>query len=406
MRAAPLRVRGATPAGPAQRKTLPDADPARWRQFGPFSQLTGAILVEIRTGQGIVGYGMGGGGSAACHIIEHHLSELLAGLDPLNIQLIWDQLFASTSFYGRRGVVIMALSGIDLALWDIAGKQAGKPVYELLGGPTRENVPGYYTGNDIEHGLKLGFRGVKISGFEDARRGRDGARRAVERILESRKRAGPETLLMIDLLSAWDVTYTLEVAERAAEAKLHFIEEPLLPDDSEGYARLCREVRSTRIASGEHEATRFGFQELIRNRAAHILQPDITWSGGLTECRRIAAVAGAAGLPLIPHRGGSVYGMTLLCTLRGQTLAESFGTGDSGNQIMELLTPQLEKGCYLPPKGPGFGVEFSAAIVRESAPGLLCHNKICDRSRDSPEISRLLCRPRAPRGAQLLAGSR
>jgi len=371
VRAVPLRVRGEAAAGPTERKSLPDTDPARWRQFGPFSQLTGAILVEICTDRGIIGYGMGGGGTAACYIIEHHLSELLAGLDPLNIQMIWDQLFASTSFYGRRGVVVMALSGIDLALWDIAGKHAGKPVHELLGGPTRENVPGYYTGNDIERGLKLGFRGVKISGFEDARRGRDGARRAVERILESRKRTGPEPLLMIDVLSAWDVAYTLDVAERSAEAKLHFIEEPLLPDDSEGYARLCREVHSTRIASGEHEATRFGFQELIRNRAAHILQPDITWSGGLTECRRIAAMADAAGLPLVPHRGGSVYGMTLLCTLRGQTLAESFGTGDSGNQIMELLTPQLEKGCYLPPKGPGFGVEFSDAILRKYAPGLL-----------------------------------
>ena len=242
VRAVPLRVRGEAAARPAGRKTLPDTDPARWRQFGRFSQLTGAILVEIRTGGGIVGYGMGGGGTAACHIIEHHLGELLAGLDPLDIQMIWDQLFASTSFYGRRGVVVMALSGIDLALWDIAGKHAGKPVHELLGGPTRKNVPGYYTGNNIERGLKLGFRGVKISGFEDARRGRDGARRAVARILEARKRAGPDTLLMIDVLCAWDVANTLEeVAEGAAQAKLRFIEEPLLPDDLEGYARLCPE---------------------------------------------------------------------------------------------------------------------------------------------------------------------
>ena len=216
VKAAPLPVRPGTPGGRVVREPLPDSDPARWRQFGPFSQLAGAILVEVRTDQGITGYGMGGGGGAACYIVEHHLRELLAGVNPLNVQMIWDQLFASTSFYGRRGLVIMAMSGIDLALWDIAGRYAGKPVYDLLGGPTRDKVPGYYTGKDVERGLALGFRGVKISSFEDARRGLEGMRRAVARILETRKRVGPETLLMIDALSAWDVPYTLNVAERTA----------------------------------------------------------------------------------------------------------------------------------------------------------------------------------------------
>ena len=370
VKAAPLRVRAAAPAGSNKSEPLSDFDPRRWRSFGPFSQLNGAILVQIRTKEGITGYGMGGGGATACQIIDTHLSQLLIGADAANIELLWDQLFASSSFYGRRGVVVQAISGIDLALWDIAGKRAGLPVYRLLGGQYRDRVPGYYTGNDVEHGLKLGFRAVKLANFADFRAGRDGMRKNVQHILEARQRAGKDSLLMLDALCAWDVPYTIDLAERVAEARLYFIEEPILPDDVDGYARLCRDIRSTRIASGEHEATIYGFRELLRNRAAHILQPDLTWSGGLTDARRVATAAEAAGVAVIPHRGGSVYGMTLLLTSRAASLAESFGTGDSGNEVMELLTPKLVDGHYLAPTGPGFGVEFSDRFLRTFAPGL------------------------------------
>ena len=148
------------------------------------------------------------------------------------------------------------------------------------------------------------------------------------------------------------------------------MEEPILPDDIDGYSRLCREIHSTRIASGEHEATIYGFRELIRNHAAHVLQPDLSWSGGLTDARRVAAAADAAGIMLIPHRGSSVYAMTLLLTSPSPVMAESFGTGDSGNELMELMTPKLVDGYYLPPSGPGFGVEFTDALIRKYAPRL------------------------------------
>ena len=365
-----LRVRPTASSTSSAAEPLPDFDSRRWRNFGPFSQLNGAILVQIRTKDGITGYGMGGGGSAACHIIDTHLSKLLIGADATNIELLWDQLFASSSFYGRRGLAVHAISAIDLALWDIAGKRANLPVYRLLGSQYRDRVPGYYTGNDVEHGLKLGFRAVKLSNFSDVRAGRDGMLKNVRQILDARQRIGKDALLMLDALCAWDVPYTIELAERVADARLYFIEEPLIPDDIDGYARLCREVKSTRIASGEHEATIYGFRELLRNHAAHILQPDLTWSGGLTDARRVLEAAGTAGIPVIPHRGGSVYGMTLLVASRTNSLAESFGTGDSGNEVMELLTPKLVDGHYLAPTGPGFGVDFSSRFLREYAPQL------------------------------------
>jgi L-rhamnonate dehydratase len=299
------------PLLPASRFGTPnfksDHDPARWRWFGPFSQLAGSIMVEIRTDQGLTGYGLGGGGGAGAYVVNNHLRDLLAGANALNTELLWDQMFASSSFYGRRGLAVMAISGVDLALWDIAGKHAGKPVYQLLGGATKDRVPAYATGNDVERGLKLGFGAFKLPVPDGVTQGQEGMNRTIARLKAARAAIGTEKLLMIDCLARWDVPYTLEMADRLEEVRLYFIEEPLYPDDIAGYERLCQEVRSTKIASGEHEYTRFGFQELIRHKAADVLQPDITWSGGLTELRRIAALASVASLPMIPHRGGSLY---------------------------------------------------------------------------------------------------
>jgi L-rhamnonate dehydratase len=341
-----------------------DFDPARWRHLGPFSQLNGAIVVEIKTDQGIVGYGLGGGGGAAAYIIEHHLSDLLMGANPLRVEALWDQMYSSTLFYGRRGLVIMAMSGIDHALWDIAGKHAGKPVHELLGGTVKEKVPAYYTG-PLERGLQLGVQAFKFGVREGLREGRDGMNKLESRLRQARKTIGPDAELMIDCTATWDVPHTLEMAERLRDVRLAFIEEPLSPDDIEGYETLCREVRGTRIASGEHEYTRFGFQVLLRHNAVHILQPDLTWCGGLTEIRRVAAMAAAKSLPVMPHRGGSVYGMALILTAPNCTLAESFGLDEDSTDLMKAMTPPFDKGCYYPTSKPGFGAELSEELIRK-----------------------------------------
>jgi L-rhamnonate dehydratase len=274
-------------------------------------------------------------------------------------------MFASSSFYGRRGLAIMAISGIDLALWDIAGKHAGKPVYQLLGGATKDKAPAYATGDNLERALKLGFKAFKLPVVEGVAEGPEGMRRTINRLKQARAAIGPDKLLMIDCLARWDVPYTVEMAHHLEEVKLYFIEEPLYPDDIAGYERLCQRVRSTRIASGEHEYTRFGFQELIRHKAADVLQPDITWSGGLTELRRIAALASAASLPMIPHRGGSLYGLHLILATPGCDLAESFGTGEPGNELMESMTAPFQDGHYYPPDKPGLGVELGEAVLRK-----------------------------------------
>ncbi|MCI0620545.1 MAG: L-rhamnonate dehydratase [Acidobacteria bacterium] len=347
-------------------KFTSDYDPLRWRYRGPFPQLAGAVVVEIRTDQGIVGYGLGGGGGAAAYVIEKHLSDLLVGANPLNVELLWDQIYSSTLLYGRRGLVIMAMSGIDLALWDIAGKHAGKPVYQLLGGAVKDRVPVYYTGA-IERGIHLGVKAFKLSAGVGVREGREGMRRLEARLREARQTIGPDAELMIDCICTWDVPYTFEMAERLADVRLAFIEEPLSPDDIDGYAALCRQIRGTRIASGEHEYTRFGFQMLLKHNAVHILQPDLTWCGGLTDTRRVAAMAAAQSLPIVPHRGGSVYGLSLILATPNSPLAESFGLDPGDSDLMRAMTPRFEAGFYFPSDRSGFGAEITENLVRKHA---------------------------------------
>ncbi len=348
-------------------KFTSDFDPRRRRWFGPFAQLIGAIMVEIRTDQGLAGYGMGGGGAAAKYVIEHHLSDLLLGTDALQTELLWDQLYGATLFYGRKGLPIMALSGIDNALWDVRGKAAGMPVHKLLGGPTKDKVPAYYTGFDLAAAAKLGFTAFKWPIRDGIDQGREGMKRIVEQVREARQIVGPDALLMIDCLCQWDVPYTLEMAERLAEFRLYWIEEPLSPDDIEGYARLCREVRGPLIAHGEHEYTRFGFAELLRHKAVKLLQPDTTWAGGLTEVRRIAALAAPESLPVVPHRGGSPYGLAVILSTPNCPLAESFGTLESSNELLAAMTAKFEKGYYYAHEKPGFGVDLNETLIRKFA---------------------------------------
>jgi len=344
-----------------------DHDPARSRWFGPFSQLAGSILVEIRTTGGLTGYGLGGGGSAAVHVIENHLRDLLLNADPANIEALWEQMYASSLFYGRKGIAIQAISGIDLALWDLAGKTTGQPVYKLLGGATKSRVPVYLTSKDVDLGLARGIKAFKLPIDSAPHEGKAGMRRAAAQIESARQKIGPDAELMIDVLCRWDVPYTLEMVERLVPSRLLFIEEPISPDDMAGYAQLCAAVRSTRIASGEHEYTRYGFENLIARRAAHILQPDISWSGGLTELRKIAALASAHQLPLMPHRGGSVYGLHFILATAHCNLAESFGIGEPGNEIMQTMSPRFADGYLYPSDKPGFGVEITEAMIRKYA---------------------------------------
>jgi L-rhamnonate dehydratase len=329
------------------------------------------VIVVIKTNQGITGFGFGSGGSVAREIIHGHLRHLLVGTNPLNVKMLWDQLYTSSNAYGRRGVFVMALSGIDNALWDILGKYSGQPVYRLLGGTTKERIPTYQTVvNDTatDAALATGVRHFKVPIRDGLFEGEEGMKRTVKLLEDMRKTIGPDCSLMIDVSSRWDnVDFTIEMAKRLEPVNLYWIEEPLSPDNLTGYETLVEKIDSTKIASGEHEYTRFGFAELIRHKAADILQPDVSWCGGVTSLKKVAAMAAEHDLEFTPHRGGSLYGLPLCLSSTRCQWAESFGTNDSGTALMEAMTAPFKDGYYLPSDKPGFGTGLTEKLVKDHA---------------------------------------
>ena len=311
---------------------------------------------------------MGAGGGAAVEIIDGHLKHLLMDANPLNVEQLWDQMYSSALFYGRRGLFAMALSAVDNALWDIAGKHAGRPVYELLGGANRDRIAVYQTGGDVAQGRANGIRhfkrGIQVGPHTPA----DQLGRVIDSVLAARDAMGPDGNLMTDCVSRnGTVEWAVPFAERLRPANLYFMEELLSPDDVFGYAELVRRIGGggpgwTRVACGEHEYTEYGFDVLVRVGSAEILQPDITWCGGTTAGRRIARLVEAAGLEIIPHRGGSSWGLPIALTSSSCTMAESF---PAGSPILDAMSPAVESGYVIAPAAPGFGTTLSEEMVLE-----------------------------------------
>ncbi|MYB18562.1 MAG: mandelate racemase/muconate lactonizing enzyme family protein [Holophagales bacterium] len=343
-----------------------DDDPRRWRYGGPFEQLPSAIIAIIKTDAGITGFGMGAGGSAAVEIIDGHLKHLLVGTNPLNVDQLWDQMYSSAVLYGRRGIFAMALSAVDTALWDIKGKHAGRSVHALLGGNPDDRVAVYQTGGDIAAGKGLGIRHFKRILPIGPHSTEAETERYIEDVLAARDAMGPEGNLMTDCVSRnGTVDWAVGVADRLRPANLYFMEELLSPDDVFGYAELVEKIGGggpgwTKVACGEHEYTEHGFEVLVRLGSAEVLQPDITWCGGLTAAKRIADLIEAAGLELVPHRGGSLWGLPISLTAPSCTMAESFATGST---VLDAMQAPFENGDFLAPSEPGFGTGLTEEMV-------------------------------------------
>jgi L-rhamnonate dehydratase len=324
----------------------------------------GSIVVEIETESGAVGVAAGSGGAPAAWLIANHFRRFLIGEDCRNINKIWDELFRASLPYGRKGLPIMAVSAVDLALWDLLGKIRQEPVYNLIGGKARETISFYCTGPAPDAVKSLGFWGAKVPLPHSHFDGEDGLRKNVAFLARHRESVGPDFPLMVDCYMSLSVPYAIRLAEACKPLNIYWWEEVLPPDDIEGY-RLIRQAHPTlKWTTGEHEYTRFGFRRLIEDRALDILQPDVMWVGGLTELLRIAAHASAYDIPIVPH-GSGPYSYHFIASQTQSPLCEYVAASPDGRSILPVFG-NLFSGEPLPQNGelkvseaPGFGMEIA-----------------------------------------------
>ncbi len=320
----------------------------------------GPEAVEITTDKGVTGIGFGGPGGG--FVVEKHLRKLLVGEDPFNVERLWDIMWRSTLYYGRKGLVVHAISAVDLALWDIIGKALRQPVYKLLGGETKPRIPAYCTGNDIEQHVEFGYTKLKLAIPYGPADGREGMRRNVALVKRARQAVGPDGEIMLDCWMAFTERYTVELAEMMEPYRVYWMEECLPPDDYAGFGRLNAKIQSTRIVTGEHEYTRYGFRLLLDYKAAAIWQPDMQWCGGLTELRRIGALAAAHDIPVILHGGWRGGGPHYILSSTGSPWCEMFMPPPGGpKEVYERYEAENNitrgpEGIYMRPSDkPGFG---------------------------------------------------
>ena len=321
------------------------------------------VLIRLSTDDGVTGYGVTGGGEAVRAIIGEHLARLLIGQEAYDIERLWDQMYRASLPYGRKGLPLFALSGVDMALWDVLGKAQGLPVYKLLGGSTKAQIPVYQTTNDPEDWKEAELLGVKLAMPHGPADGKAGIQRNLALIQACRQTIGPQREIMLDCYMAWDVEYTLRMREAVERYDVRWIEEPLPPDDYRGYEALGKHSSQVAIATGEHEYTRWGFRDLIETGGVSILQPDLAWVGGISETRRICHLASAYHLAVVPHAGGlSAAGLHLIKSQVNAPYAEWVRTWDRERGRPEPVlagVPDPAAGVINPAEDPGLGIRYA-----------------------------------------------
>jgi L-rhamnonate dehydratase len=336
------------------------------RSFG--INVLGTLVVEIEAADGTIGFAVTTGGEPAAFIVERHLARFLEGRDPAAIEKIWDQMYFASQFYGRKGLVVNAISGVDLALWDLLAKLRREPVYQLLGGAVRDELVFYATGARPDLAKQMGFIGGKLPLHHGPAEGEEGLKRNLQALAEMRSRVGPDFWLMLDCWMSLDLPYALRLAHGAREHGLKWIEEALSPDDYWGYAQLKRGIPAGMlVTTGEHEATRWGFRMLLEMECCDIIQPDVGWCGGITELLKIAALADSRGVAVVPH-GSSVYSYHFVITRHNSPFAEFLMMAPEADRVVPMFHPQLlgepvpVNGRLKLPDTPGFGVELNRSL--------------------------------------------
>eukprot|EP00039_Didymoeca_costata_P019278 m.336905 g.336905 ORF g.336905 m.336905 type:complete len:447 (-) comp17993_c0_seq1:82-1422(-) len=335
----------------------------------------GSVIAEVESDDGQIGIGITIGGEPAAYIIENHLSRFVEGEDPRNVEMMWDQMFRATVNYGRKGLPVQAISAVDLAIWDLLGKIRNEPVYAMIGGKTKDRLPVYTTTGRPDLGKKLGFVGAKVPCPYGPSAGDEGFRKNVEFFKGWREKVGPEFPLSLDCYMALSVPYAIKLAKALEPYNLKWMEEFLPPDDYAGYAQVREALKgsSVMLTTAEHEYTRYGYRQLIESKCVDILQPDITWMGGMTEAKRICAMASAYDIMVIPH-GSASYSYHLQYAFRNCPVAEFINLSPKADKITPYFgglfpdEPLPKDGFIDLPDRPGFGMTLKRDGLQRKYP--------------------------------------
>jgi L-alanine-DL-glutamate epimerase-like enolase superfamily enzyme len=328
------------------------------------------VLVRVHADDGHAGIGFCYAGHRGGGVVEAATRELLAppliGRDPFQVEGLWEALYREWLLQGRTGLVMRGLSALDIAIWDRNAQAAGLPLHRFLGAYREKTVPAYASGGYYLEGKSPDDLGAELSAYVQA------GFRAVKmkvgrRIRAAREAIGPDVLLMLDANNAWsDVPTALRFMTRYEPYDPYWIEEPFFPDDIENHARLAAQTRVS-VATGEIEAGRWRFQELINKQGAAILQPDAAVCGGITEFRKIAAAAAASGVTICPHWFHDLH-VHLVAATPNARFVELF-PDDKVLNFRRLLDRQIEvrAGELQLPSDPGLGFDFDEDAVRRFA---------------------------------------
>ena len=341
-----------------------------------------ALIVKVSTDAGITGIGEVDSAPLAVkgaiegpfsHTTASGLRELVIGEDPFQTEYLWYKMYRRNIYGGRRGVGLHAISGIDMALWDIKGQALGQPIWRLLGGGFHKKIRAYAsslfgptpeeTGERARRFRDRGFTAVKF-GWDPM--GQD-EKTDIALVREARRGLGPQPDLMIDAGLVWDAKTAIQRARAFSEYNIFWLEEPLLPDDYEGYRKLS-EATEVRIAAGEEESNRLSFLDLMDRGKIDIVQVDLTRVGGFTEAMKVASLAVDRGLPVVNH-GFTTYlnvaaALHFLNSIPNSFIVEF--VAEEGTTLRDQITRQkivAQDGWLEIPQAPGLGMELDEEAV-------------------------------------------
>lgn len=340
------------------------------------------LLIDIETDDGIIGTGvltgLGVANGSEIHIIDavivQSLKPMLIGEDPLMINALWTKMYKGTTRFGRGGAIVRAISGVDIALWDLLGKIANMPVYKLLGA-NNGKVKVYATGgfynqdHDVEKlvaemtdYVNDGFKAVKM------KVGKDPAV-DVERVKAVREAIGDNIDLLLDANEGWDWGTAIRFIDNVEKYNIYWLEEPVAPDDIEGYIKL-NEKSPIPIAAGENGYTKYEFKNLITRNAVSVVQPDVTRVGGITEWMKVAHFAEAYGIPCVTHAVSEVH-VTCVAAAPNAPMMEYFTHKQYLQTFMTELfikpsgVRRMKDGFVYASEDPGLGLELNQELLKK-----------------------------------------